>query len=71
MLLYTVVPEEFIFAVDEVEEQARSNQAIEFKIGQINLIGQPLSNGRVRIIRQFSSNSQDYLDPKWQPGTVL
>jgi hypothetical protein len=71
MFLYTIVPEEFIFALPEVEEQALFNQEIEFKMGQINLIGQPLSNGRIRITRMFSSNSQDYLDPKWQPGTIL
>jgi hypothetical protein len=71
MLLYTVVSEEFIFAVDEAEGPAPLNQEIEFKVGQICLFGQPLSNGRVRITRMFSSNSQDYLDSKWQPGNIL
>jgi hypothetical protein len=71
MMLYTVIPEEFIFAVGEEERLESSQLEIEFKMGKICLIGKPLPNGRFRITRMISTNSQDYLDPRWNPGTVF
>jgi hypothetical protein len=72
MLLYTVIPEEFIFAAAaESAGQSPPDPEIEIKMGNFSLIGQPLRDGRVRITRIISSNSQDYLNPKWQPGMIL
>jgi hypothetical protein len=70
MFLYTVVPEEFIFAPDEAESTTPEAE-VELKIGTLSLIGQPLSNGRIRITRLCSTDSQDYLNPKWQPGMIF
>ncbi|MGD9154129.1 MAG: YlzJ-like family protein [Bacillota bacterium] len=72
MLLYTVIPEEVIFAVaTETQGQPQTGPDIEIKMGDVSLLGQPLGDGRVRITRIISSNSQDYLNPKWQPGMIL
>ncbi|HEY8464334.1 MAG TPA: YlzJ-like family protein [Bacillota bacterium] len=70
MLLYTVVPEEFIFAQDQTDNSPFQPE-VEIKMGGVSLLGQPLGNGRVVIKRIISSNSQDYLNPNWQPGMVL
>jgi hypothetical protein len=71
MILYTIVPEEFIFAALEEEDTETPQPEIEFKMDKLSLLGQPLANGRIRITRIISSNSQDYLNPKWQPGMIL
>lgn len=71
MLLYTVVPEEFIFAAEEGTAQVTAPLEVEIKMGTVSLLGQPLPNGRFQINRMISSNSQDYLNPQWQPGMLL
>jgi hypothetical protein len=70
MLLYTVVPEEYIFAPDEVGPTTPAAE-VEVRIGTLSLIGEPLSNGRIRITRLCSTDAQDYLNPKWQPGMLF
>ena len=69
MLLYTVVPEEFIF--DEETTDPAATPEIEIKMGTVSLMGQSLPNGRFQINRIISSNSRDYLNPQWQPGMIL
>ncbi len=71
MVLYTIVPEEFIFAEGDEREQANPSLEVEVKLGQVSFLGHPLPNGRFQISRMISSNSQDYLNPQWQPGMIL
>ena len=69
MLLYTVVPEEFIFELETQKPDAAPE--VEIKMGTVTLLGQSLPNGQFRINRIISSDSRDYLNPHWQPGMVL
>lgn len=71
MVLYTIVPEEFIFAENDDGGQANPTPEVEVKLGQVSLLGRPLPNGRFQISRMISSDSQDYLNPQWQPGMIL
>ncbi|MGI6627558.1 MAG: YlzJ-like family protein [Bacillota bacterium] len=64
MVLYTIYPQEVIFQVDE----PRNYFSVDFD-GKTFIM--EFSNGQARIIRLISSNPQDYLNPKWQPGAKL
>ncbi len=69
-MLYTIIPEEYIF--EENNALPETNQAeIEVRQGSLSLICHHSSSGELIINRIISSNPQDYLNPDWQPGSVL
>jgi hypothetical protein len=74
MVLYTIVPMEYIFGEenDSKEEPERKNpEEVEIKQGAVNLIAQPLPGGQMKITRVISTNPQNYLNPEWQPGSII
>ncbi|TCL61545.1 YlzJ-like protein [Hydrogenispora ethanolica] len=69
MLLYTVIPPELIFEDDSGENSPC--EPVEVKKGAVSLMVQPLSAGQGRITRVISTDPQDFLNPEWQPGTIM
>lgn len=65
MILYTVMPLEAIFQEDE------GGGYQDLIIGGVQLEVEQTAPGRGRITRIISTNPQDYLDPRWQPGTEV
>jgi len=63
-VLYTIYPPEVIFQVDE----KRHYFTIEFE-GRTFVM--ELIDGQAQIVRLISPNPNDYLDPRWQPGTKV
>lgn len=65
MILYTVMPLEAIFQEDE------GGGYQDLIIEGVQLEVEQTTPGRGRITRIISTNPQDYLDPRWQPGTEV
>ncbi|MCM3713253.1 YlzJ-like family protein [Alkalihalobacillus oceani] len=67
MILYTMVPPEFIFP--EEEQSYTSQQVIPCEAGQ--LIVERLNASEYRIVRLLSGDPMHYLNEKYTPGTVI
>lgn len=67
MIHYAALPRELIF--EGLEEYNPKYLSISFARGA--LIVEPLLQGEMRIVRLMSSDLQDYLDPRFQPGRLL
>ncbi len=75
MLLYTIIPLEVIFG-EETETELPNWREDATRVLQAghhgkNLLLQSLPDGRFKIDRLISTDARDYLNPNWQPGTVL
>jgi hypothetical protein len=75
MCLYTIVPLEVIFE-EAIEPEFKNWQKSEAHAFEINYSGrnfmvQSLPSGRFKIDRLISTDPQDYLNPDWQPGSIL
>lgn len=73
-MFYTIVPLEIIFGEEEPGEENPSkdnDDEIEIKRGGVTLLVYPHRPGQYKINRIISTNSLDYLQPGWQPGTVI
>lgn len=72
MMLYTIVPIETIF---EEEDSAGtgvfSPTPIMIRRDGIDLLVEQMPGGEYRIQRLISTNPRDFLNPKWQPGSIL
>jgi hypothetical protein len=75
MVLYTIIPMEYIFGEDndskEEPPERKDPDEVEIKQGAVSLIGQPLPGGQMKLTRIISTNPQNYLNPEWQPGSIL
>jgi len=64
MILYTIYPPEVVFQTKEKHHYFT-----------INFDGRTfimeLVNGQAQIVRLISADPNDYLNPKWQPGTKI
>jgi len=65
MVIYTLVPEEMLVLSE------KSPQIKEVQLGSATLILEETENGKAKILRLISSNIQDYLNPDYQPGTII
>lgn len=66
MLLYTAMPLELV-----LEGIDKTYDFKEVELGNIKLLVEPIDMNRGRIVRLLSTNPQDYLNPKYTPGTIL
>jgi len=66
MILYTPLPLEFVL---EGLEKERIYQEVEID-GQ-TMIVEKLNDRESKIEKLISSNPFDYLNPSWQPGTII
>ncbi len=66
MLIWTVIPEELVFS--GLEEVKREKEVV---YRGRRLLVSPLPEGKMCIMRVISSNPRDFMDPRFQPGTVI
>jgi hypothetical protein len=71
MILYTIFPEEVIFAEAEPENRSFEADPVEIEQGGIRLMVRPHPGGRMEVVRVISTDPQDFMNPKWQPGMIL
>ncbi|MGI6082019.1 MAG: YlzJ-like family protein [Limnochordia bacterium] len=65
-MFYTIVPDEWL--IDDLHTQRRL-----LTISREGLLLQvePVEAPYARLHRVFSTDPHDYLDPRWQPGSVV
>lgn len=68
MILYTVFPDEVVLEGEEGEELKRQ-RFIELDGRQ--LLIEPSGESQWKIVRLVSSDPQDYLDTRYQPGNIV
>ena len=67
MVLYTIVPPEFLFDDDDPEEVVPVKAAV----NGVPVLVVPTGEGKGRIERLLSTDPDHFLDPLFQPGTVV
>ncbi len=65
MILYTVMP------VEEVMQQDEKRQIVEIRVRGRIIQVEPVSPTEGRVVRVISTNPQDFLDPRVQPGNLV
>ena len=73
MMLYTIVPVEAIFDEEESTGTGVFNPTTPIMIRRngIDLLVEQLPGGEYRIQQLISTDPRDFLNPKWQPGSIL
>ena len=73
MMLYTIVPMEAIFVEEESTGIGVSSlpSPIMIRRDGIDLLVEQQPGREYRIQRLISTNPRDFLNPKWQPGSIL
>lgn len=66
-ILWTAMPVEMVVQGLEPQGPAAMEMMVDGRLLQV-LPGQ---NGQGTVQRLLSTDPQDYLDPRWQPGTVI
>lgn len=66
LILWTVMPLELVF-----ENVATPQTFVELRQGKRLFLLQPQPDGRAKLVRLISSDPRDFLNPAWQPGTIL
>ncbi|MCM3003714.1 YlzJ-like family protein [Priestia koreensis] len=67
MILYTMMPQELIFPTESVTEAQQ--KVVEYN--GIPFVVMQNENGQHQIVRMLSTNPQDYLDSRYQPGETV
>lgn len=67
MMLYTAVPLEQIWQGYEQEVKP----TMEIALGGVIMEVEPLNAKQVKMVRLISPNAQDYLNPRFAPGTIM
>ncbi len=67
MIIYSPVPIETIF---DGYDQMKLNYR-ELQMGHVTMVIEQISNTEGKIVRVISPDPQDYLNPRYQPGTTL
>ncbi|MHB1125532.1 MAG: YlzJ-like family protein [Bacillota bacterium] len=66
MVLYTVMPMEMV-----LEGMDQQRDWVETEYEGIIMQVEPLKLGEARVVRIFSTDPQDFLNPRYQPGAVI
>ncbi|ARK30947.1 YlzJ-like family protein [Halalkalibacter krulwichiae] len=67
MILYTMMPQEYIFPEDDYNWKAQ--QVISCEDG--HLVVEQVNSSQYRIIRLISGNPMSYLNEKYSPGSII
>jgi hypothetical protein len=67
MILYSVIPAEVIF--QGMEQYNPQYEVIELQ--GVSMQVERISNNEARIVRLYSVNPQDFLNPELSPGTLI
>lgn len=70
-LLYTIVPPEAIFGMDGGVEGDVGGEELAVEVQGIPMLVEPAGMGCGKVRRILSTNPQDFLDPRWQPGVMV
>lgn len=68
MILYTIMPLDLVFADPDATTKS---QAVESTYLGKQIMSMMDSSGSRKIVRLISTDPQDYLDPRFFPGTVI
>lgn len=66
MILYTPLPLELVL---EGFDQPREYR--EIKIDGVTMVVEKINDHQSRIVRLISTNPNDFLSPKYQPGSII
>jgi hypothetical protein len=58
-------------AVVFADESAAPPKYFTIDLGEAKMVVSPADQWHVRVERLISPRAQDYLDPRWQPGSLL
>jgi len=67
MIHYSTIPLEFVL---EGYDQMKTNYK-EIQFGHMTMVIEPISEYEGKLVRMISPNALDYLNPQYQPGTML
>jgi len=68
-LIWSIIPEETIFAESEIKKSAAQPKMINYQGCQ--MLVQPQGNGKGQIVRLLSGDLKHYLDPRFYPGQEI
>ncbi len=66
MVLYSIYPPETVLGQGETSEPRYFTVEMDGRAFVLEM-----KDGRAQIVRLLSANPRDYLDSRWQPGTVF
>jgi hypothetical protein len=67
MILYSIIPTEEIFqGMEDFNPQYE-----EIEMGGLSMQVERVSNNQAKLVRLYSTNPQDFLNPLFSPGTLL
>ncbi len=69
MVLWTIMPIETVLENDSIKKEQLDSKMIDYH-GR-HLLVETISETQCRIIRLISTDPYDYLDPIYQPGSIL
>lgn len=70
MILHTLMPNQAVLeGQDELDEQVKKQRLT--NINGHSVVIEPVSANECRIVRLISSDPQNYLDSRLQPGNIL
>jgi hypothetical protein len=67
MTLYTIMPDEVVWAGQESWQP----EYMDVEINGISMQVERLNASQARVVRLYSGNVQDYLNPAYAPGSML
>lgn len=72
-MLYSIVPEEIVFGDDGEDggHEGAAPRVFPWRHGRASLDVESVGGGFVRIVRCFSTDPRDYLNPSLEPGRLL
>lgn len=69
MILYSIVPMEFVFG--NFNNETENSNYVELEYLGEKIVAIPLSNNRYKIDRIISTSPKAYLNPNLIPGTII
>jgi hypothetical protein len=67
MILHSILPEELVMKGFDEAEYTFSDVTIDGISMQVEFV----DNTQAKIVRLYSNNPSDYLDPRYAPGTLI
>ncbi|MEE0776930.1 MAG: YlzJ-like family protein [Bacillota bacterium] len=65
-MLWTIMPEDIVMANSD---KISAMQEVTYKNRKV--MGYPVGQGKLCIVRIISSDPQDFLDQRFQPGSII
>ena len=65
-MLWTVIPEDIVMANSD---KINALQEVTYKNRKV--LGYPTGQGKLCVVRIISSNPRDFMDQRFQPGSII